>query len=284
MRKQWIYFIGLVVLGVALSVSDSSAQRTSKPIDNIVEKEHVSNKKPVPYPSLREADILWSKRIWRIIDLRERMNLPLYYPITPKDDRYSLISILLYGIQHEGLPVYSINDDEFKIPISYEMVNERMGATDEVSEIFNPETNLYEEVTYTREVRVEEVKQIMVKEVWFFDRNYSRMDVRIIGLCPIREYVDENGEVVRRQTFWINYPEARNLLARYEVFNAGNDAQRRSFDDIFIKRYFGSYIVQEANMYDNRSIESYAVGVDARLESERIKNEIFNFEHDLWEF
>jgi len=249
-----------------------------------VEKEHVSNKKPVPYPSLREADILWSKRVWRIIDLRERMNLPLYYPITPKDDRYSLISILLYGIQHEGLPVYSINDDEFKIPISYEMVNERMGATDEVSEIFNPETNLYEEVTYTREVRVEEVKQIMVKEVWFFDRNYSRMDVRIIGLCPIREYVDENGEVVRRQTFWINYPEARNLLARYEVFNAGNDAQRRSFDDIFIKRYFGSYIVQEANMYDNRSIESYAVGVDARLESERIKNEIFNFEHDLWEF
>lgn len=284
MRKQWIYFIGLVVLGVALSVNDSSAQRTSKPIDNIVEKEHVSNKKPVPYPSLREADILWSKRVWRIIDLRERMNLPLYYPITPKDDRYSLISILLYGIQHEGLPVYSINDDEFKIPISYEMVNERMGATDEVTEIFNPETNLYEEVTYTREVRVEEVKQIMVKEVWFFDRNYSRMDVRIIGLCPIREYVDENGEVVRRQTFWINYPEARNLLARYEVFNAGNDAQRRSFDDIFIKRYFGSYIVQEANMYDNRSIESYAVGVDARLESERIKNEIFNFEHDLWEF
>lgn len=284
MRKQWIYFIGLVVLGVALSVSDSSAQRTSKPIDNIVEKEHVSNKKPVPYPSLREADILWSKRVWRIIDLRERMNLPLYYPITPKDDRYSLISILLYGIQHEGLPVYSINDDEFKIPISYEMVNERMGATDEVTEVFNPETNLYEEVTYTREVRVEEVKQIMVKEVWFFDRNYSRMDVRIIGLCPIREYVDENGEVVRRQTFWINYPEARNLLARYEVFNAGNDAQRRSFDDSFIKRYFGSYIVQEANMYDNRSIESYAVGVDARLESERIKNEIFNFEHDLWEF
>jgi gliding motility associated protien GldN len=284
MRKQWIYFIGLVVLGVALSVSDSSAQRTSKPIDNIVEKEHVSNKKPVPYPSLREADILWSKRVWRIIDLRERMNLPLYYPITPKDDRYSLISILLYGIQHEGLPVYSTNDDEFKIPISYEMVNERMGATDEVTEIFNPETNLYEEVTYTREVRVEEVKQIMVKEVWFFDRNYSRMDVRIIGLCPIREYVDENGEVVRRQTFWINYPEARNLLARYEVFNAGNDAQRRSFDDIFIKRYFGSYIVQESNMYDNRSIESYAVGVDARLESERIKNEIFNFEHDLWEF
>lgn len=284
MRKQWIYFIGLVVLGVALSVSDSSAQRTSKPIDNIVEKEHVSNKKPVPYPSLREADILWSKRVWRIIDLRERMNLPLYYPITPKDDRYSLISILLYGIQHEGLPVYSINDDEFKIPISYEMVNERMGATDEVTEIFNPETNLYEEVTYTSEVRVEEVKQIMVKEVWFFDRNYSRMDVRIIGLCPIREYIDESGEVVRRQTFWINYPEARNLLARYEVFNAGNDAQRRSFDDIFIKRYFGSYIVQEANMYDNRSIESYAVGVDARLESERIKNEIFNFEHDLWEF
>jgi gliding motility associated protien GldN len=160
-----------------------------------------------------------------------------------------------------------------------------MGATTETTEVLNPETNMYEEVEVTREcTRVEEVKQIMVKEIWYFDRNYSRMDVRIIGLCPIREYANEAGEIVKRQTFWVNYPEARDLFARYEVFNATNDAQRRSFDDIFIKRYFGSYIVQETNMYDNRSIDSYAAGIEAMLESERIKEEIFNFEHDLWEF
>ncbi len=284
MRKQVLYLLGLLAFGFMLTTFDVDAQRDSQPLDNIFDKEHIRNKKPVPYPSLREADILWSKRVWRIIDLREKMNLPLYYPITAKDDRYSLISLLLQGIQYEGLPAYSINDDEFKVRINYEDVNDAMGATTETTEVLNPETGLMEEVVYTSDVRVEEVKQIMVKEIWYFDRNYSRMDVRIIGLCPIREYINEAGEVVKRQTFWINYPEARDLFARNEVFNATNDAQRRSFDDIFTKRFFGSYIVQETNMYDNRRIESYATGIEAMLESERIKNEIFNFEHDLWEF
>jgi gliding motility associated protien GldN len=284
MRKQVLYLLGLLAFGFMLTTFEADAQREGQPLDNIFDKEHIRNKKPVPYPSLREADILWSKRVWRIIDLREKMNLPMYYPITAKDDRYSLISLLLQGIQYEGLPAYSTADDEFKVRINYEDVNEAMGATTEVTEVLNPETNLFEEVTITRDVRVEEVKQIMVKEIWYFDRNYSRMDVRIIGLCPIREYTNDAGEVLKRQTFWINYPEARDLFARNEVFNATNDAQRRSFDDIFTKRYFGSYIVQETNMYDNRSIESYAAGIEAMLESERIKNEIFNFEHDLWEF
>jgi gliding motility associated protien GldN len=284
MRKQVLYLLGLLAFGFMLTTFEADAQREGQPLDNIFDKEHIRNKKPVPYPSLREADILWSKRVWRIIDLREKMNLPMYYPITAKDDRYSLIALLLQGIQYEGLPAYSTNDDEFKVRINYEDVNESMGATTEVTEVLNPETNLFEEVTVTRDVRVEEVKQIMVKEIWYFDRNYSRLDVRIIGLCPIREYTNDAGEVLKRQTFWINYPEARDLFARNEVFNATNDAQRRSFDDIFTKRFFGSYIVQETNMYDNRSIESYAAGIEAMLESERIKNEIFTFEHDLWEF
>lgn len=284
MRKQIFYLLGLLAFGFMLTTFEADAQREGQPLDNIFDKEHIRNKKPVPYPSLREADILWSKRVWRIIDLREKMNLPMYYPITAKDDRYSLIALLLQGIQYEGLPAYSTNDDEFKVRINYEDVNESMGATTEVTEVLNPETNLFEEVTITRDVRVEEVKQIMVKEVWYFDRNYSRMDVRIIGLCPIREYTNDAGEVLKRQTFWVNYPEARDLFARNEVFNATNDAQRRSFDDIFTKRFFGSYIVQETNMYDNRSIESYAAGIEAMLESDRIKNEIFTFEHDLWEF
>ena len=284
MRKQALYLLGLLAFGFMLTTFEADAQREGQPLDNIFDKEHIRNKKPVPYPSLREADILWSKRVWRIIDLREKMNLPMYYPITAKDDRYSLISLLLQGIQYEGLPAYSTNDDEFKVRLNYEDVNAAMGATTEVTEVFNPETNLHEEVEITRDVRVEEVKQIMVKEIWYFDRNYSRMDVRIIGLCPIREYTNDAGEILKRQTFWINYPEARDLFARNEVFNVTNDAQRRSFDDIFTKRFFGSYIVQETNMYDNRSIESYSAGIEAMLESERIKNEIFTFEHDLWEF
>ncbi|MDG5800898.1 gliding motility protein GldN [Marinilabiliaceae bacterium ANBcel2] len=282
MRKLVLTVFVLAV--VFQGITEINAQGNDRPLDGIVEREQMQNRRPVPYPSIREADIMWEKRVWRIIDLREKMNLPLYYPLEFQDDRYSLVGVLLHGIQYEGLPAYSTNDDEFRVRLSRDEVNEEMGATTEMTEVFDPDTEQYETVEVQHDVRVDQVKQILVKEVWFFDRNYSRMDVRILGLCPIREYTNDAGDVLKRQTFWVNYPEARDVLARYEVFNPVNDAQRRSFDDIFIKRYFDSYIVQESNVHDNRGIESYATGVDAILESERIREEIFTFEHDLWEF
>lgn len=281
MRKLFFSFLSLTFLGFGFS-EPAKAQNV---LDNIYEKEHMVNHQPVPYPSIREADVMWSRRIWRIIDLREKMNLSLYYPTTPMDDRYSLIGLLLHGIQYEDLAAYSAKaDDEFKVRIGYEEAIQEMGATSDTTEVFNPATNKMEIVTVTKDVRNDEVKQILVKEVWYFDRNYSRLDVRIIGICPIREFANEEGVIQKKQVFWIYYPEARPLLARHEVFNLSNDAQRRSFDDIFIKRYFGSYIVKEANVYNNRGIQDYAVGVEAMLESSRIKNDIFSFEHDLWEF
>ncbi|MBN1183124.1 MAG: gliding motility protein GldN, partial [Bacteroidales bacterium] len=216
---------------------------------------------------------------------REKMNLALYYPTTRMDDRFSLIDLLLHGIQYEGLTAFSAKaDDEFKVRITYEEAIQEMGATTDSTEVLNPATNKMELVQIVKEVRSDDVKQILVKEVWYFDRNYSRLDVRIIGICPILEFVNTEGAIVKKQAFWIYYPEARSLLARNEVFNATNDAQRRSFDDIFIKRYFGSYVVKEANVYNNRGIQDYAVGVEAMLESDRVRGEIFNFEHDLWEF
>jgi gliding motility associated protien GldN len=126
-----------------------------------------------------------------------------------------------------------------------------------------------------------------VKEDWFFDKQRSVMDVRIIGIAPLIYDRDEFGNVregnIKKPLFWIYYPEARKLLANAEVFNRQNDAERRSFDDIFQKRLFGSYIYKEANVYD-RLISDYRQGLSALLESERIKDDITNFEHDMWEF
>jgi gliding motility associated protien GldN len=281
MRKLFFSFLSFAFIGFGYSTT-VEAQHV---LDNIYAKEHMINHRPVPYPSIREADVMSAKRIWRVIDLREKMNLPLYYPTTRMDDRFSLIGLLLHGIQYEGLTAFSAKaDDEFKVRIGYEEVLQEMGSTTDTTEVLNPVTNQMEQVTLVKEVRSDEVKQILVKEVWYFDRNYSRLDVRVIGICPIREFANENGEIVKKQAFWIYYPEVRPLLARHEVFNATNDAQRRSFDDIFIKRYFGSYIVKEANVFNNRGIQDYAVGVEAMLESNRIRNEIATLEHDLWEF
>ncbi len=283
MKKLFFLF---VIAGFIFSGIEVSAQNV---LDGAYTKDHVTHRRPIPYPNVREADVLWSKKVWRIIDLREKINLPLYYPLTHMDDRYSLIQLLLNGIQYEGLTAYSTKyEDEFKVTMSWEQVRQEMGAVSDTMQV-KQEDGTYAEQVISGEVRPEEVKQFMVKEVWFFDKNYSRMDVRIIGLCPIREYVKEGSEggqpqVLKKAVCWIYFPEARDLLARSEVFNTRNDAQRRTFDDIFMKRYFGSYIVRESNVYNNRRIDQYAVGMEAMLESERIKTEIFDFEHDLWEF
>ena len=285
--KQMKKLFFLLIMFVAI-VGNSTVEAQNV-LDGIYPKEHVINRKPIPYPHVREADVMWAKKVWRIIDLREKINLPLYYPINTMDGRFSLIQLLLHGIQYEGLTAYNTRfNDEFKVSMSPEQVLSALGAGVDTTEV-RQDDGTYAPKIITKEYKPEEVKQILVKEVWFFDRNYSRLDVRIIGLCPIREFVPDVGEgeeaeVRKSKAFWIYFPEARNLFASNEVFNPRNDAQRRTFDDIFMKRYFGSYITQESNVYNNRRIDQYAVGMEAMLESERIKMEIFDFEHDLWEF
>jgi len=110
------------------------------------------------------------------------------------------------------------------------------------------------------------------------------MDVRILGLCPVKDDFDEDG-IFRgyKPLFWIYFPEARPIFAKNEVFNRFNDAERRTYDDVFWKRMFGSYVYKEQNVYD-RKIVDYAMGLDALLEAERVKNDLFKFEHDLWEY
>ncbi|MGQ1891744.1 type IX secretion system ring protein PorN/GldN [Thermophagus sp. OGC60D27] len=303
MRKQLfllMIFCFVGVLAVDLRAQDAIAE-DNLPIDGLFERKHVKNRKPIPYPSIREADVLWSKKVWRIIDLREKMNLPLYYPTTPMDGRYSLIDLLLKGVVGDNpndgklgsITAYSPDaNDEFKVPMTDESeILKRLGAGVEKRMVTKADGSQSEEDIVVGPKTLE-VKQVMVKEMWYFDRNYSRLDVRILGLCPIREYVDENfqgadgieGGVVKTLVFWVYFPEVRDLFAQHEVFNPRNDAQRRSFDDIFIKRYFGSYVAKEANVYDNRGIQEYTVGKEAILESKRIENEIFEWEQDLWEF
>lgn len=256
-------------------------------LDGIYKKEHTPNKKPIPYAYVREADVYWSKKVWRIIDLREKINMPMYYPSKAMDGRKSLIDVLIDAIKYEGLQAYSDNDDEFKQAINIDQVSQAMGAINDTTDVQDPSTGLWSKKVVLGDIKYHEVKQVLVKEIWFFDRNYSKLDVRIIGICPIRDMVKTTGgidEIVKKQVFWVYFPAARDVLSRYEVFNPKGDSQRLSYDDIFMKRYFSSYITAESNVYDNRPIEMYSVGMQSMVESDRIKNDITTFEHDLWEF
>jgi len=247
--------------------------------------------KPVPYPYLREADVMWSKTVWRIIDLHEKINLPLYYPTVKIEGRYSLIDLLLYGIKNEGIVAYSPDEySEFSKPMSWKDVENRFGVTNDTFQIENPETGLVESKIIKNEINTAEVKKIMLKELWYFDKQRSKLEVKIIGLCPIREYEktesneeNEESELKQKKIFWVDFSSVRFLLASHYVFNQFNDIANISFDNLFFKRRFSSYIYKESNVYNDRTIGEYKTGLDEMLESEKIQNDIFVMEHDLWE-
>ena len=203
------------------------------------------------------------------------MNLSLYYPTVEIDGRKNLISLLLDGIETGQITPYDASmDDDFKVPMSFAQVKGSFGAEATQEEKIDFDTGERTTVTVQGEMRPNEIKQYMVKEEWYFDKQTSTLNVRILGICPIREYLrlgDESGEVQRTKLFWVYYPEVRPLLATNLVLNQYNEARQMSFDDLFIKRFFSSYVVQESNVYNNRNISAYLVGIDAMLESKRIE-------------
>lgn len=250
--------------------------------DGIYTKENTPNRRVIPYTYLREADVMWEKRVWREIDLREKINHPLYYPKEEVAGRTSLLQVLKRAIFKNE--VIAFQDEEFLIPLEPAKVKEKLVKCDS-NENRDVDVNTGEEIV-TKVWRCdslgiyERVTKIRVKEDWFFDKQKSVLESRILGLCPL-EY-DENKDIYIPM-FWVYFPQCRTIFANNEVFNPKNDAERRTFEDIFWKRQFSSVAIKETNVYDRFIIE-YAKGIDALLESDRIKDDIFRYEHDLWHF
>jgi gliding motility associated protien GldN len=258
-------------------------------IEGAFKKEDTKNSQYSKYAVLREADAMWSKRVWRVIDLNEKMNLAFKYPSSKQtSDRKNLIDVIMDAIEDNSLVVYGFEDDEFIRTITLKEILSRGGARIDSVIMQEPEPP-YEEYTAVIQTEFSRDKVIgyRIKEDWFFDKQRSVMDVRIVGIAPLIYAVDETGAIregnIKIPLFWIYYPEARDLFSKSEIFNPGNNAQRLSYDDVFQKRLFGSYIYKESNVYDRR-ISDYTQGLSTLQESERVKEEIINFEHDMWEF
>lgn len=259
-------------------VEEDSAEA---PIDDVVKKEIMGQRKVLPYQPIRESDIFWEKRIWRIIDVREKMNLPFAYPEEP------FFKILSDAATKGDLPVYSTDEDgaKFKKRLSTDDVLSMLSKTDTVV-TFDPET--YEEKLQIvrNDINWEDVKRFRVKEVWFFDKETSTLQVRILGIAPMIDVRDNEGNFrFEKPMFWVYYPHAREMFARHRVFTmGGNTNVTTSWEDMFEMRHFASYIYKESNVYDRKLEDAGYLGVDLLMQSERIKNEIFNWEHDLWQY
>tara|TARA_B100000809_G_scaffold264858_1_gene321900 strand:- start:1380 stop:2222 length:843 start_codon:yes stop_codon:yes gene_type:complete len=280
MNLRSLIVIGLIFLGLA----PASAQY--KVLDKPWVKENTPTRRVVPYTHVREADVMWNRRVWRTIDLREKINQPLYFPTKPIAGRKSLFEIIKLGIEEGTLTAYDKDYDEFTVPLTKAEVSKGILTTFELKKNYDEYGDEIEGSADTTWVDIESdaISAYRLKEEWFFDRERSKMDVRILGICPVKLLFNEDATVRGNDPmFWIYYPEARYVFANYDVFNRQNDAERRTFEDIFWKRMFNSYAYKKSNVYDRQSY-SFLKNIDILLEADKIKNELFIMEHDLWSY
>ncbi len=229
------------------------------------------------YSQVREADVFWYKTIWRVIDCREKLNLPFKYPKEP------LIDIIVNAARDGKVTVYDGLDDEFTNPISPDQIGGVASGSDTIW-VPDPITGEMIKTVIVNEIDFTKVNKFRLKEVWYFNSVTSTLQVRIMGIAPVLDSYDEYGNFRGElPLFWAYFPDLREILVKKQAYNPFPNSMPMSWDDLLAMRLFSSYIYKENNVRDYR-IQDYASGIDALYESERIKESIFNFEHDLWSY
>jgi len=284
--KKAFFLVLFFMLLAGINLTSYSQVLEGPPRDGVYDKTAITQVQPIPYPYLREADIIWTKRIWRVVDMREKMNQPFYFPEKPQNNWRSLVTIIMDGLKEGTITAYAGESDQFLVPMTYKELTDKLDwdETVKLPRPDNPDVSFDTVIHHTFDPS--NVKKLDIKEDFYFDRQRSVFEVRILGICPVVNVNDKNTGEFRfeKQLFWIYFPECRNLFAKNELFNLKNgSAGRMSYDDVFMKRMFSSYVYKEENVYD-RSIKDYAVGTDALLEAEKAKNTLFDFEQNLWEY
>jgi len=274
-----------VVANSGSGIGDSVAP--SLRTDNAIDRQLVKDRTPLAYEHIREDDAVYKQRVWREIDTREKMNLPFRYSANEDNGNQRFISILYSAIQSGEVTVFSGDDDRFTVPLTKEAVAKNItGGMDTVPVVdMNGEITSYE--ARQRMVEPDSIYRFRLKEEWIFDKESSRMFVRILGIAPVMtQYTSTGIPVGDRVLFWAYYPDLRPTLSKYEVFNGKNFAGRMSWEELFESRFFSSYITKSTidNPFDKNLRDYVKDPLFRLLEGENIKEKIFNYEQDLWSY
>lgn len=231
--------------------------------------------------SIREADVMWSDRMWKIIDLREKQNHYLYYPHESHNGLNALFNVLSLYMEESTLDVYSTLDDEFTIRLSPKEALS-VGMSYELLSYTDINGNFISD-SVPNPTLAQDVIRYRIIEDWYFHKAESRMKAELRGFCPVREVYDDQGEFKGElPMYWVYYPSVRGLLSQHKVFSR-NAAERKTIDFMLSNRKYSSYLYKKSNVY-NRKIKHYMTGIDILLEGKRLVEEVRDFEQDLWEY
>ena len=264
----------------ANSFSQANILNASNPseigIQNFDQKQS-DNDSFLDFDYIDERDILWSKIVYEKIDLNEKLNFPLLFPVndeTYEKNRKSLWRILKENIINKRITeLYFDRNDNFKDKMSFSDVMEVVSFTELINGVQTP----------AEELKSIDITAYRIKGMWYFDKRQGEMKYRLLGLMPVGKNLKDDDGKNNTDLFWIWYPSVRKILHEEKVFNDKNNASSISFDQLLVSRRFSSFIYKEDNVYGDRSIKDYkAPGLESILESQRIKKEILDFEQDMW--
>ena len=264
--------------------------------NDFYKKDQVKGREAMPYAFLRESDVVWEHAVWRTIDFREKFNQFFYFPkgedsLNNNQGRINLAYLIYRSAANGEFEIFE--DDELKIPVDWENMYKKLNKADSTTTdpVYDEYGEIIEEghdtVKY-KSFTSDDYYKIHLKEFWYIDSKDTRMKVRIVSLALVDENCKEiDGDMECNPTirFWIpmNDMRVRNIFARTNAYDLYNNNAERSYDEIFITRYFDSFVTRETNTH-NRAVHDYLTGEDAQLESQSIEERIFDIESDMWEY
>ncbi len=251
------------------------------------------NDKPLVYGYVHDRDVLMGKSTWEIIDLDERINFPMYYPIDTANigkDRRSLYDVLTKAMK-DGRLTEVYTDSYFNTKKTMKDIESsltRIDTTDPGREQFNAGITIDPQYIVRTDLGAFHVSDYKIKGYWYFDKRQSELKYRLLGLCPITPdvFTVDKEEQDYIELFWVYFPAARDVLHEAKAFNDRNSAMPITFDHLLNSRRFNAVIYREENVYGDREIAEYMKENSQMqlLESERVKDKIRDFEQDMWNY
>lgn len=293
--KQILSLIVLLALTFKVSAQANLLNsRVPQEVGKLNEQQKAANDEdPLAYGFIDDRDVLWSKTIWEIIDLDERINFPYYYPtdtINLGSDRRSLFDVLKRGVS-KGQIKEVYDDDYFKVKLTYAEILERLVSKDTLDlgfEQLNAGLEIDPQYINVRNITSKEIEQFRIKGTWYFDKRQGELKYRLLAIAPVAPDISTIDAEPKDQDliplFWIWFPDAREVLNNSTVFNTRNSSQPITFDHMLNSRRFNAVIYKEENVYEDRQVQQYIFedALQQLLESERIKSVIRDFEQDMW--